>query len=111
MTETSDYTKAKKGFLTKAKKWIGKLPFIPDAVAMYYCMLDPDTPLWAKSTIAGALVYFIIPVDAIPDFLGPVGFTDDAAVIATAFATVEKHVTEEHKRKAKAWLKQEGEVT
>ncbi len=100
----SDLERAKEGFLAKAKKYAGKIPFIPDAVAMYYCMLDPETPLWAKSTIAAALVYFIVPFDAIPDVLGPIGFTDDAAVIATALATVERFVTDEHRGRAKKWL-------
>jgi uncharacterized membrane protein YkvA (DUF1232 family) len=37
-----------------------------------------------KSVAIGALLYFITPVDAIPDYLPVVGFLDDAGVIALA---------------------------
>ncbi|MEO0558076.1 MAG: YkvA family protein [Bacteroidota bacterium] len=39
-------------------------------------------PWKALVMAAGALVYFVMPVDLIPDFLVGTGFLDDAAVIA-----------------------------
>ena len=75
------------------------------AVTLYYCMIDRDTPTWAKTKIAGALAYFVLPVDAIPDAVPVVGYTDDAAVLALAFTTVIMHIKQEHIDKAKAFIR------
>jgi len=91
-------------FWSKVKKNAGNIPFIKDAIAMYYSMIDPLTPIAAKITIAGALAYFIMPFDAIPDILGPLGFTDDAAVIASALAIVNQYVLDIHYNQADAFL-------
>ena len=87
-------------FLNNARRFIGYVPFTKDAVAMYFCMIDSRTPLHAKGVIASALAYFLSPVDAIPDVIAGIGFTDDVGVIATTLATVSAHVTDEHRRKA-----------
>ncbi|MBW4690822.1 MAG: DUF1232 domain-containing protein [Lyngbya sp. HA4199-MV5] len=87
-------------FLKKVKRFIGHVPFTKDALAMYFCMIDSKTPLPVKGTIAAALTYFLSPMDAIPDVLVGIGFTDDAGVIATALATVGAYVTDDHRRKA-----------
>lgn len=86
-------------FLKKARHFVGYVPFTKDAVAMYFCMIDSRTPLHAKGVIASALAYFLSPVDAIPDVIAGIGFTDDVGVIAT-IATVSAHITDEHRRKA-----------
>ncbi len=70
---------------------------------MYYCFIDPNTPIWVKSLIVPAIVYLISPFDAIPDFL-PGGFVDDGTVITSAFFEIEMHITEEHKRQARETL-------
>ena len=87
-------------FLENVKHFIGYIPFKKDTVAMYFCMLDSRTPFQAKGVIAAALGYFLLPTDAIPDLLPGIGFTDDASVIATAYATVNAHITNEHKQQA-----------
>ncbi|MFM8439490.1 MAG: YkvA family protein [Candidatus Kapaibacterium sp.] len=38
--------------------------------------------LRTKAIIIGALVYFIVPIDAVPDFLPVIGYLDDAGVIS-----------------------------
>jgi uncharacterized membrane protein YkvA (DUF1232 family) len=91
-------------FLTRVKQFVGKVPFTTDAVAMYFCMLDPNTPLPVKLTIAGALAYFIAPLDALPDFIAGLGFTDDASVIALALSTIGGAVKEEHRQQARAFF-------
>ena len=72
------------------------------ALTLYYCMMAPGTPVWAKATIAGALGYFIFPLDVIPDIISPVGYTDDAGVFATAIIAVTAYIKEEHREMAKA---------
>lgn len=96
-------------FWTKVKKFAGKIPFTKDAVAMYYCAVDAKTPLWAKGIAFGALAYFISPIDAIPDALLGLGFTDDAAIIAAGIKAIAGQVTDEHKEKAEAFLNEEND--
>ena len=91
-------------FLSKAKHFVGYVPFVKDAVALYYCLLDPKTPAYTKGIIAAALAYFVSPADAIPDFIAGIGFTDDASVIATVLATVSTNITDEHRQKAEEFF-------
>ena len=53
-----------------------------------------------KSIILGALGYFIFPIDAIPDVLVPLGYTDDLGVLAAAVTAVAMHITPEVKQQA-----------
>jgi uncharacterized membrane protein YkvA (DUF1232 family) len=76
------------------------------ALMLYYAMIDDNTPVWAKGVIAGALGYFILPVDAIPDFTPVIGYSDDLGVLAAALATVALHVTVTHRRRAEETLGQ-----
>jgi uncharacterized membrane protein YkvA (DUF1232 family) len=69
-------------------------------VVLFYTLRDDDTPAWAKTIILGALGYFILPLDVIPDFIPIVGFTDDFATIVLALAAVTLHIKDEHKDKA-----------
>ncbi len=78
-----------------------RLPFAQDALAAYYCAIDPQTDRRVKLTLAGALAYFVMPVDLMPDFLPLVGFTDDAAVIAAALAAVSRSIRPEHRDQAR----------
>lgn len=91
-------------FLPSVKRFVAYVPFMRDMVAIYHCMIDDKTPFYVKGTIAGALAYFLLPTDAIPDILTGIGFTDDATVIATTLATVRAHVKEEHWRLADEFL-------
>lgn len=96
------------GFWDKVKgyaKVAGKSALEP-ALKMYYAALDSDTPVWAKTTIFGALGYFISPIDVIPDMLPVVGYTDDIGVLVAAAAAVAAHIKTEHVEKAKTTLKQ-----
>ncbi len=81
-----------------------RLPFAEDVAAAYYCARDPATPRRVKLTLLAALAYFVLPTDAIADFLPLLGFADDAAVIATAIASVSGAITPEHRAKAKSAL-------
>jgi len=74
---------------------------IEKALILYFAASDPDTPKKAKAIIFSALGYFILPLDAIPDFTPVLGFSDDLGAIALALATVAAHIKPEHKEKAK----------
>ena len=91
-------------FWARIKTLGRKVPFAEDIVAAAYCASDPATPSRVKLLIVGALAYFVMPFDAIPDFLPLVGFTDDAAVIAATIAAVRAHLREDHWEKAREFL-------
>ena len=78
---------------------------IEKALVLYYCLQDSDTPAWTKAVIVGALGYFIVPLDAIPDLTPMVGFTDDLGALAVALAVVAAHVKPKHGKMAKEKLK------
>jgi uncharacterized membrane protein YkvA (DUF1232 family) len=80
------------------------VPFAEDAVAVYYCALDRNTPVHVRGAILAALAYFIMPVDTLPDFMPVLGFTDDAAVLAATIKLVTSHILPEHRRAARRAL-------
>lgn|SRR5690554_3969436 len=78
---------------------------IEKALWLYYAAQDPKTPLWAKTTIYGALGYFIMPLDVIPDFTPVAGYSDDLGVLLAALGAVAMYVTDDVKTQAKQKLK------
>ena len=77
------------------------IPFAEELLAAYYCAFDKETPLGVKATLVAAIAYFILPVDAIPDVLPVIGFTDDAAVLATAIKLVASNIRPAHREAAR----------
>ncbi len=101
-SEESFWTKINK-YAKFAKKAGSEL--ILTALTLYYCATDSDTPKWAKTVIIGALGYFIMLLDVIPDFTPIIGYTDDFGMLTLALATVALKVKPEHRQKAKEKLK------
>jgi uncharacterized membrane protein YkvA (DUF1232 family) len=99
-----DEATVRAGFWHKARRTAGRIPFSEDVVAAFHCATDPATPLPIRITLFGALAYFVMPFDAIPDLLLGLGFTDDAAVIIGALTAARIHITDVHREKARAWL-------
>ena len=92
------------GFWVKVKRQAAKLPFAEDLLAAYYCAFDRETPLQVRAVLLGALAYFVLPFDGIPDLLPVLGFTDDAAVLATAMKLVIDNIRPEHRDAARRKL-------
>lgn len=97
--------RVRKGFWPKMRRTAARIPFAGQALAAWYATQDPKTPLAAKGIILGALAYFVMPVDAIPDIFAGIGFTDDAAVIAAVLATLGAHLKPRHHDQAAQALK------
>ncbi len=57
-------------------------------------MLDKDVKWYRKSVVVAALVYFIAPIDAMPDFAPLVGFLDDIGVVAWTIRFLGREITE-----------------
>ena len=81
--------------LRAGKEVIGRV------LTLFYCFKDDDTPEWAKAIILGALGYFIVPTDAIPDVVPVVGYSDDLGVIVFAFSRIVAHIKDSHRKMAK----------
>ena len=99
-----DRTRVERDFWQKLKATCRKIPFIDDLTAVYYCAIDPTTPLQVKAILFGALAYFVVPFDVIPDFFALVGFSDDAVVLYAAVRAVLPHLKPEHRDRAKEAL-------
>ncbi len=87
-------------FWPKLRRFLGRVPFAADAIAAYFCAADPATPTRVRGILIGALAYFVVPADMIPDFIAGLGFTDDAAVLMAAVAAVAPHIKPHHRQRA-----------
>lgn len=93
-----------RGFWPKVRRTAARIPFADQLLSVWFAARDPQTPTTAKGIMLGALAYFVLPTDAIPDVFAGIGFTDDAAVIAALLATLGAHVKRRHREQAQAAL-------
>jgi uncharacterized membrane protein YkvA (DUF1232 family) len=105
-----DETIVKRDLWAKLKRLGGRIPFAEDLVASYYCATDPTTPNRVRFVLMGAIAYFILPTDAVADFLPLLGFADDAAILAAAITQVAGSITPEHRARAKATLGSQADM-
>jgi uncharacterized membrane protein YkvA (DUF1232 family) len=99
-----DEARVRRGFWSKAKRLAARLPFAEDLLSAYYCAFDRSTPIQVKAALLGALAYFVLPIDFVPDILPFLGYADDAAVLATALRLVATHIRPEHREAARQAL-------
>ncbi|ABD88074.1 YkvA family protein [Rhodopseudomonas palustris] len=97
-----DPDSVRRRFWQKLKRLAVKLPFAEELLAAYYCAFDRHTPRHVQAALLGAIAYFVLPFDFVPDMLPLLGFTDDAAILATAIRMVASHITPEHRAAARA---------
>lgn len=117
MTRHNEYEEAfsESGFWSKLKKYAKTAgrEVVEKALLLFYAAQEEKAPKWAKATIAGALGYFIVPLDAIADFTPAVGYADDLGVLALAIAAVATYINEDVRNKTaarmKAWFGEEPE--
>lgn len=106
MSADHDEQVVREGFWPKITRHAARLPFADELLAAWYCASDANTPLKVKATLFGALAYFVLPFDVIPDMILALGFTDDMAVLITAVTLVRGHITQAHRDKARETLDQ-----
>jgi uncharacterized membrane protein YkvA (DUF1232 family) len=100
----ADEQEVRRGFWRKLRQLVSQLPFAEDLVTAHYCAFDRETPGHVRAALIGALAYFVLPTDAVPDVLPLIGYTDDAAVLAAAFQFVTSHITPDHREAARRTL-------
>jgi uncharacterized membrane protein YkvA (DUF1232 family) len=103
-TYSRDAALVRDGFVNKIKAVARRIPFAEDAVAAWFSTRDPATPFKVRATLIGALAYFVLPFDVVPDFVVGLGFTDDAAVLLAALKMVGGSISEAHRARARRWL-------
>jgi uncharacterized membrane protein YkvA (DUF1232 family) len=96
--------RVRRGFWPKVRRVAARLPFAEDLLAAYYCAFDRKTPVQVKAALLGALAYFVLPADTMPDILPMLGFTDDALVLVTALRLVSGHIRDDHRDAAREAL-------
>jgi len=103
-SEMRNEERLRRDFWRKAARVAARLPLAEDLLAAYYCAFDQETPAHVKAALVGALAYFVLPFDFMPDVLPLLGFTDDAAVLLTALRMVAGHLRPQHRDAARAAL-------
>ncbi len=89
-----DIKYVEQNFWQKLASLKGKHSFKRDLLALYRFMKDPTVSLLKKAVAIGALLYFILPLDSIPDLSPIIGFLDDIGIVAMAV----KYLSNEIKR-------------
>ena len=74
------------------------------ALQLFYVAQKPEVPLKVKATIYGALGYFILPFDVIPDMIFGVGYGDDTTALLVALGIAHMYIDEEVRERAKRKL-------
>jgi uncharacterized membrane protein YkvA (DUF1232 family) len=101
----------RRDFWAKLKRLGRRIPFAEDLLAAYFCTLDPATPNRVRLILLGAIAYFVLPVDGVPDFLPLLGFADDAALLMAAITQVAGSISEDHREQARAALQDDSALT
>ncbi len=76
----------------KVGEKLASIPVFVSLLRSYQRKEYTEIPYKSLIAIAGALIYFLAPVDLIPDFIPVVGYVDDAAVLAFVLTQVKKDV-------------------
>jgi uncharacterized membrane protein YkvA (DUF1232 family) len=90
-----------RGFWPKIRKVAAHVPFASEALSVWFSVQDPETPAAAKGLMLACLAYFILPTDAIPDWIPVIGYADDAAVFTTLLGLVGKNLKPQHRQSAR----------
>lgn len=74
---------------------------IEPVLQLYYVASQSETPLKVRAAVWGALAYFVLPFDVVPDALPVVGYGDDLALVLNTLAMAQPYLTGEIKERAK----------
>ena len=91
---------------SRVRAWAAELK--AQLLTLWFARLHPDTPWYAKALAVLVAAYAFSPIDLIPDFIPVIGYLDDVIVVPLgiwlALRLIPRHVLEESRRKADAWL-------
>ena len=101
---TREFSESKFWDKLKAFAKSAGLKVVAAALLLYYVLKSESTSKGDKAKIIGALGYFILPLDLIPDFIPVVGYTDDLAALTWGIWSVAKNITPEIKEQTRLKL-------
>lgn len=77
---------------------------------MYQYFLDPEVPPYKKVLIGAILLYFIHPVDVVPDLFPLAGFLDDTVVVLYGWNLLNDELENYINSKKSGIVNHDGEV-
>ncbi len=90
----------------KLKKVEKKISFVEDLIALYRYLKDNSVKWYRKLIVVSALIYFIAPLDTVPDLAPLIGYLDDLGVILATIKFIGSEI--EPYYRVKPLRKQEG---
>ena len=73
---------------------LSHIPIFVSLVRSYIKKEYTEVPIGTIVAVLGALIYFVSPIDIIPDIMPIIGFADDTAVIAACLALVDSDIVD-----------------
>lgn len=70
-----------------------KISFVHDIKALFNYLTDRHVSWQRKTIVVAALIYFIAPIDAVPDLAPLIGYLDDLGVITATLRFLGKELT------------------
>ena len=101
--EVLESTVVDEALLLRLLRRAGRLVARP-ALECLELVLAPQTPYPIKATVLAALVYLMVPLDLIPDFIPAAGFSDDLVALTTLLGLCARHRTPEIRLRAQRKL-------
>lgn len=107
-----DPQKVKEDFWPKFKRVASKVPGVADVLALFFYLNSDRAPASHKLSIVATLAYFIMPMDVVPDFLGPIiGYSDDLALALGLIRFIGTDEMKPYRVYARRWLKRDAPAT
>ena len=98
----ADEAGLRRKFWRKLKREAASIPFLEEVLTAYYCAFDRQTPLYVKVVLVGAIVYFVVPDDLIPDTIPVIGLCRRCRGARRGVQAVSSHIKPEHRKRRKA---------
>ena len=90
LAAVKEYAKTKKHLIQNFKDDLQTLIYL---LRDWHRGIYTNVPTKTILLVVAALLYFLSPLDIIPDFLGPMGFTDDAAVVLFVLSQIKNEIS------------------
>ena len=100
--QTANQPPPARSFFRTLRANAGRLggPAVHQLLKLWFAGTGPAAPRRVKAVFYGALAYFVMPLDAIPDIIPVIGWGDDMGVTAAALAYASTHITDEVRARA-----------
>jgi uncharacterized membrane protein YkvA (DUF1232 family) len=98
METSQKITYVEENLWSKLERTGKKISFAKDILALVNYMRDSYVPWYRKTIVVAALIYFISPIDAVPDLTPFFGYLDDLGVITALLKYLGSELTPYYSR-------------